>query len=136
MSDVSFGQEIRRRRELLRLSQSDLARRARVSRNTIGNVERGNGQTEERVMQALTNALSALEYGEGAARVEPATQKPGGGTRSDAALESIARTLDALATALSDDLISTDSTSPEAMAIRATRRAYQHAAQIVRGEMS
>ena len=124
MSEDSFGVEVRQRRVLLRMSQGDLARLAGVSRNTIGNVEQGRGQTESLTIQALRDALAVAESENPSTRAE----------RIDPVRESIARIFDALVDALPEDLAPADSMSPESIAIRATRRAYINAARIARGE--
>lgn len=127
MSVETLGQEMRRRRRKLLLSQADLAELADVSRNTISNLERGHSQTDKRIVQALRDVLDAAES-DGASRTRPKNYP------IDTVRESIARTLDALAQAIPEDLFPTDSASPEAMAVRATRRAYLNAARIARGE--
>lgn len=128
MSEETFAQEIRRRRDVLRLSQAELAKLAGVARNTISNIERGQGETDRRVVYVLRGVLDATESGVGATQMRPARRLP------EPVRESIARTFDALVDALSEDLVPADSTTAEAVAIRATRRAYQNAARIARGE--
>lgn len=122
----TFAQEVLRRRVALHLSQADLARMAGVSRNTIGNIERGRGRTEPLVMDRLRDSLDAAESCEPIALLST-VNVPG---------EAIARVFDALVEALAEELIPPDSTTVEAAAFRATRRAYQHAARIARGGLA
>ncbi|MFY0478008.1 helix-turn-helix domain-containing protein [Achromobacter marplatensis] len=54
-----FGLAIRRHRELLRLSQEDLADRARIDRTYISGVERGVRNPSLEVMQRIAEGLGA-----------------------------------------------------------------------------
>lgn len=56
---VSFGPAIRRHRELLRLSQEELATRACIDRTYISGVERGVRNPTLDVMQRIARALGA-----------------------------------------------------------------------------
>lgn len=58
LSLISIGSQIASRREALRLSQSDLARKARVSRATLEALE--NGRSGEVGFSKVANILSAL----------------------------------------------------------------------------
>lgn len=53
-----FGQAIRKHRELLRLSQEDLAERSGIDRTYISGVERGVRNPTLDVMQRISRALS------------------------------------------------------------------------------
>lgn len=52
-----LGQAIRRHRELIRLSQEELADRARMDRTYISGVERGRRNPTIRVLQHIAEAL-------------------------------------------------------------------------------
>lgn len=52
-----FGAAVRRHRELLRLSQEELAGRARIDRTYISGVERGVRNPTLEVMQRIAEAL-------------------------------------------------------------------------------
>jgi len=54
---TSFGSAVRRHRELLRLSQEDLADRSGLDRTYISGVERGIRNPTLQVMQRLADAL-------------------------------------------------------------------------------
>jgi transcriptional regulator with XRE-family HTH domain len=54
-----FGQAVRRHRELLRLSQEDLADRAHIDRTYISGVERGVRNPSLEVMQRIAEGLGA-----------------------------------------------------------------------------
>lgn len=54
-----FGSAVRRHRELLRLSQEDLADRSGLDRTYISGVERGVRNPTLQVMQRLADALGA-----------------------------------------------------------------------------
>ncbi len=54
-----YGQAIRRQRELLRLSQEELAARAGIDRTYISGVERGVRNPTLDVMQRISNALGS-----------------------------------------------------------------------------
>ncbi|UJB19201.1 MULTISPECIES: helix-turn-helix domain-containing protein [Lysobacter] len=54
---ASFGSAVRRHRELLRLSQEDLADRSGLDRTYISGVERGVRNPTLQVMQKLADAL-------------------------------------------------------------------------------
>lgn len=54
-----FGSAIRRHRELLRLSQEELAARAGIDRTYISGVERGVRNPTLEVMQKIARALGA-----------------------------------------------------------------------------
>lgn len=54
---ASFGPAVRRHRELLRLSQEDLADRSGLDRTYISGVERGIRNPTLQVMQKLADAL-------------------------------------------------------------------------------
>lgn len=70
-----FGQAVRRHRELLRISQEELAYRATTDRTYISGVERGIRNPSLDVMQRIANALgSDLDVLFATAR-EIATQK-------------------------------------------------------------
>lgn len=56
---VFFGAAIRRHRELLRLSQEELAARAAIDRTYISGVERGVRNPTLQVMQRISQALGA-----------------------------------------------------------------------------
>ena len=55
----SFGQAVRRHRELLRLSQEELADRAHLDRTYVSGVERGVRNPTLEVMQKIADALGA-----------------------------------------------------------------------------
>lgn len=55
----TFGTAVRRHRELLRLSQEDLADRSGLDRTYISGVERGVRNPTLQVMQKLADALGA-----------------------------------------------------------------------------
>lgn len=72
-----FGAAVRRHRELLRLSQEDLAGRAHIDRTYISGVERGVRNPSLEVMQRIASALGAdLDVLFATAR-EIATKEPG-----------------------------------------------------------
>jgi transcriptional regulator with XRE-family HTH domain len=52
-----FGQAVRRHRELVRLSQEDLADRARLDRTYVSGIERGKRNPTLDVLQRLSTAL-------------------------------------------------------------------------------
>lgn len=54
-----FGQAVRRHRELLRLSQEELANRANIDRTYISGVERGIRNPSLLVMQRIATALGS-----------------------------------------------------------------------------
>ena len=54
-----FGQAVRRHRELLRLSQEELANRAKIDRTYISGVERGIRNPSLLVMQRIATALGS-----------------------------------------------------------------------------
>lgn len=54
-----FGQAVRRHRELLRLSQEELADRAGLDRTYLSGVERGTRNPTLEVMQRIAGALGA-----------------------------------------------------------------------------
>lgn len=54
-----FGQAVRRHRELLRLSQEELANRADIDRTYMSGVERGVRNPSLEVMQRIATALGA-----------------------------------------------------------------------------
>jgi transcriptional regulator with XRE-family HTH domain len=54
-----YGQAIRRHRELLRLSQEELASRASIDRTYISGVERGVRNPTLEVMQRIATSLGA-----------------------------------------------------------------------------
>lgn len=54
-----FGRAVRRHRELLRLSQEELANRAHIDRTYISGVERGARNPSLNVMQRIATALGS-----------------------------------------------------------------------------
>ncbi|MEB1978854.1 helix-turn-helix transcriptional regulator [Xanthomonas campestris pv. campestris] len=56
---ANFGAAVRRQRELLRLSQEDLADRSGLDRTYISGVERGVRNPTLQVMQKLADALGS-----------------------------------------------------------------------------
>lgn len=126
MSDETFGDEVRRRRGELELSQRELAELAGVRPETVGKVERG-APFRQVTRRCLIRALDAVENGDDTP--SRATTEPAQSIR-----ETIARTLEAIADGLPEELVAADSASPEAVALRSARRAYRHAARIARGE--
>lgn len=52
-----FGQAVRRHRELVRLSQEELADRARLDRTYVSGIERGKRNPTLDVLQRLSTAL-------------------------------------------------------------------------------
>lgn len=60
-SAADHGADIARRRKALRLTQSDLAQHARISKNTISRAERGYLHPTSHIMTTLRRALTALE---------------------------------------------------------------------------
>lgn len=56
---IFFGPAVRRQRELLRLSQEELAARAEIDRTYISGVERGVRNPTLEVMQRIATALGS-----------------------------------------------------------------------------
>ena len=56
---MSFGEQMRRRREELGMSRSELAQRLGVSVSAVGNYETGVSAPKEEVLLRLFNALEA-----------------------------------------------------------------------------
>lgn len=54
-----FGQEIRRRRQMSKFSQEDLADRAHLDRTTIGRIERGELRATLEVADAIARAFGS-----------------------------------------------------------------------------
>lgn len=54
-----FGGAVRRHRELLRISQEELADRARLDRTYVSGIERGRRNPTLKVLQRLADALGA-----------------------------------------------------------------------------
>jgi transcriptional regulator with XRE-family HTH domain len=72
-----FGLAIRRHRELIRVSQEELADRAKLDRTYVSGIERSRRNPTLRIMQKLADALGAdLDVIFSTAR-EIATQKQG-----------------------------------------------------------
>lgn len=125
MSSETFGQEVKRRREALNMSQSDLANLAGISRNTVSNIEREQGQTDKRIVEDIRKYLAVAEVAEATDRSN---------NLGELVRDAIARKLDSLADGIPQALFPPDSVAPEAVALRVARDVYRHAASIVRGE--
>lgn len=54
-----FGAAVRRHRELMRISQEDLADRANLDRTYVSGIERGRRNPTLKIMQQLADALGA-----------------------------------------------------------------------------
>ena len=123
-AEETFGQQVRRRRLAVDLTQAQLAYLTGVTRGTIRNAEKGRNTPRSDHAETILSVLESAEAG---------TLDPTGRYLSpDEVREHLARQFELLAAAFPE--LPADSLTPEAVAARSGRHAYLYAARLARGE--